>query len=376
MSEKERVLVYPYGIQFSPILRHEELLQYKVASVVAPPGWGIKGDAGKADRGTETGYQVSGNFEIMLMDSDTVLIAKPEIPLDFSKVVKPKIDMAINAGKNIICTIGLKPQIREEIADSCAEHNVRFEYYGYGKMPEHPKSPLFDERDEGLYEIAAPVIYILGISERTNKFEVQLSLREKFIKNGYRVSQIGSRSYCELTGFHSFPEFMFDPSICEADKVILFNRLVKKVEIEEKPDVIIVGVPGAVMPFNHMLTNKFGILPYEVCKAVTPDVAVLCTAFEERKPEYFEIMSNSLKYKLGVEIGCFNMANTKVDTEMSKQERKMIYLPLDSGFIDQRIEDFKKSGYAVYNILNSVDCEGMFNCLVDKLSGNDAVEAI
>jgi peptide maturation system protein (TIGR04066 family) len=132
---------------------------------------------------------------------------------------------------------------------------------------------IFGEDDLTL-DIDTPVIFVLGTGERTNKFEIQLALRENMMKMGYKASQVGTREYCELLGFHSFPRFMFGNGISEISKIASFNRFIKSLERDECPDVIIIGVPRGIMPFNNRLPNGYGILAYEVSQAVTPDSTV------------------------------------------------------------------------------------------------------
>ncbi|MFN1900292.1 hypothetical protein ACK2FY_20460 [Clostridioides difficile] len=40
------------------------------------------------------------------------------------------------------------------------------------------------------------------------------------------------------------PEFMFDDSISSKTKIINFNHFIKDKEVEAKPDLIIIEVPG------------------------------------------------------------------------------------------------------------------------------------
>lgn len=53
-----------------------------------------------------------------------------------------------------------------------------------------------------------PVVFIAGITPYTEKFHVQLALRKHLLDDGYKVSQIGSKAFCNLFGFHAYPAFM------------------------------------------------------------------------------------------------------------------------------------------------------------------------
>jgi peptide maturation system protein (TIGR04066 family) len=372
MNIKERALVYLYNFQSAPLLRHRKLLNdYEIVGVVSLSGWRLNDkDAGYADNGPDIGINISSNFEESLDSCDTIIFCEPGVAIDFENSVMPQIDAAIQAKKNIVCAIPLEEKFKDDIERRCFENDISFKHY-----KQSFDLGIQSIKPECLFTINAPVIFVLGICERTNKFEVQLSLRENFIRMGYKVSQIGTRNYCSLIGFHSFPEFMFSSLLTESNKVTLFNHYIKKIEVEEKADVIIVGIPGAIMPFNDILTNKFGILAYEVCQAVTPDAAILCTPDEEYETESFEKLSKLIGYKFGFNIDCFNIANMKVDYANSRQAKEIIFITLDSKCIDMKIKKYKASNLPVFNILNAGEAENMSRYLIDKLSV-DAAELV
>ena len=171
-----------------------------------------------------------------------------------------------------------------------------------------------------------------------------------------------------MLGFHSFPKFMYDGAIPETNKIVLFNHLVKKIEKEEQPDVIIIGIPGGIMPFNNNLVNHFGIIAYEVSQAVAADSAIFSCHYAEHYSDYFTKLSDLIKYRLGCEINCYNMANVSFDWSNSKYENKMLYTTLDSNFIDEKITDYKTLSTPVFNVHNSRGAGEMAEYIINTLS--------
>lgn len=364
---KEKIIVYPYDEQFSPVLRHKQLLEdYEIAGLVSPMGWGFTGkDAGQADKGSVMGINVSSDFEGRLDQCDAVLFCESRISLDFEKYILKNVIKAVERRKNIIFTMPLTNDAFNTIQNRCDEHGVSFKYYNY-------KSEKVEYQEKGadchtIHDIDTPVIFVLGNGDRTNKFEIQLALRENIQKMGYKISQVGTREYCELFGFHSFPLFMYS-TISEVNKVVLFNRFIKKIEKEETPDVIIIGIPGGIMLFNNNLPNGFGILAYEVCQAVTPDASVFSCHYEDYEKDFFTRMTDTAKKRLGCKVDCFSISNSLVDWQHSNYEKKMIYTSLDTGFVDEKIKKFKKLNIPVFNVLNSGDAGQMADYLINKLS--------
>ncbi|SHJ38143.1 peptide maturation system protein, TIGR04066 family [Clostridium cavendishii DSM 21758] len=373
MKIKNKIVIYPYDIQSTPLLRYRHLLNdYEIIGVVSPKGWGLNNkDASSADGGPNIGIIVNDKLENLFDKCDTVIFIESENKLDFNKVIYPKILKSIDAGKNIICNLELENDILSKIKLRCRENNVSFKY----NFP-HLNSNNSKITSEEIYEINVPVIFVLGITERTNKFNIQLALRDKFLNEGYKVSQIGTKNYCEIFGFHSFPRFMFDPNITENEKIISFNYLIKDIEQAEKPDVIIVGIPGGTFPINKMFTHKFGILALEVSLGIKPDAAVFSVLYEDYYPEYFEQISNSIRYKFGFEVTCFNQSNTQLDWLTSKDQRRLVYNMLDSFFIDKKISNFSNLDKNILNVLNPNSSELIGSLILDNLADNSSIESI
>jgi peptide maturation system protein (TIGR04066 family) len=369
MGEKERLLIYPFSIEGITILRYKDLLcSYHIDSLVCPKGFCFSGmDAGIIDKGPMVGVKVTDEFENELHKIDTVLFIKYDIDLkDWKRDLMDKVRVAADSKKNILCTVELEEDFLVEIKGLCEKSGRFFKYYhGDGKLDNlMPKG-------EKLFEIKTPVIAVYGLSERCRKFDVQLSLRQNLLKQGYSISQVGSRNYCELFGFHPFPKFMFSKGLHESDKIILLNHYVKNLELKEKPDVIIIGIPGGVMPINNDITSYFGITAFEVSQAVLPDAVVFSTLYADYENIYFEKIHTSLKYKLGCEIDCFHISNVQFDYNNFRKDKKESYLTLDYKIIEKKKKKLTDLQWPVFSVLETENAEGMAEFIVDRLARND-----
>jgi peptide maturation system protein (TIGR04066 family) len=170
---------------------------------------------------------------------------------------------------------------------------------------------------------------------------------------------------------------MYSTCLPETKKIILFNNYIKKIEIEEQPDIIVIGIPGGLMPFNKEFYNNFGIFAFEISQAIFPDIAIFSTLYGDYLPIYFEKISLSIRYKLGFEVDFFNLSNNKFDWKGSKDAKSMQYLTLDSELVDLKTQNFKKNNLPVTNILNQEDAKALTDNVIKKLTGNaDIVSAI
>ncbi|MCX7923054.1 MAG: TIGR04066 family peptide maturation system protein [Clostridia bacterium] len=366
---KERVVVYPYDAKFATVLRHRKLCEtLDFVGVASPSGWGLTGkDAGFSDYGSDTGLIVENRFEHLLDLCDTVWFVQSETQIDFEKLIYPKIAQAIQSRKNIICSLDLKGKERG-LKELCIKHNVYLRYFKSTFNLDELKDNMKSRRIQ-FNKFETPIIAVSGCAEGIHKFEIQLALREHLANMGYRVSQIGSRNYCELLGFHSFPGFMYECGISESDKVLLFNDYIKKIELEEVPDIIILGVPGGIMPVHENSTDGFGILHYEVFQAVTPDAAILSILYSTYNEDFFDKLYNIAKYRFGFEIDCCSMANKFLDwVELSNYGIES-YCAMSSSSVDSaKLEYSEKNNIPTFNPLNGDDTYKLTSYLVDKLA--------
>lgn len=175
-------------------------------------------------------------------------------------------------------------------------------------------------------EINVPVISVMGIGYHVSKFDVQLYLRKYFLKHGYRVAQIGSKKISALFGFYSVPDFMFHSQYSNADKIFRFNEFVKKIEVLEKPDVIIIGVPEPILPLNKKHPFSFGICAYEMLNAVDTDYNILMLMNGDYSEEFESEMRNVCKYRYNVELDDFVVSDfTIISNSLYSSELKYAY---------------------------------------------------
>jgi peptide maturation system protein (TIGR04066 family) len=344
-------------------MRHPKLLKgFKIIGLISPCGWGFDGkDAGCVDGGENIGIKITSTFEGVFEKADTIMFTDSPIKLDQSDIYQ-KIKNLLAAGKNIICTIQLESTMIKKLNNIATDKNVYFRYFNQDVNKNQ------NEQYHKLYELKTPIVFIFGLGERTQKFEVQLFLREYIQKQGYSVSQVGSRHYCEILGFHSFPGFLRNKLLSETEKIYLFNNYIKEIERTEKSDIIIIGIPGGVVPFNKEFTNDFGITAYEVCQAITPDVAIMATYCEDYGSNFFDSLFISTQYKLGFSIDCYSLAGVVIDWNKTNQSKIFEYLTLDKEYVHRKKMNLHSTKAPLYNTLDPYELNLMCKYLIHKLS--------
>lgn len=365
MKSKEKAMVYPYDREFASVLRHQNLIcDYEITAAITPNGWGLNGkDASCVDGGQPLDIIVDNDFKNLIGKCDALILSNSVLKLDFKESVYPKIMYAVEHGKRIISTAKFGSKEIEMIEKVCVNKDGIFVQYPLSKDYENY---IYADKIE-IQEIKTPVIFALGVGENTHKFEIQLSLRENLISMGYKVSQVGSRNYCELFDFHSFPKFMFSREYSETEKIKLFNNYIKNIENTENPDVIIIGLPGAIMRINNLDTYDFGVLAFEVSQAVKSDAAILSILYEDYLPTFFEKIAQEIKYKFACDVSCFNYVNSKIDWNYFDYHTKTNCIDVKLELINNKIRELNTT-IPIFNIMNQNEGKKVAEHLVDVLS--------
>lgn len=363
---KKNVLIYPYDNEMSPIVRCETFnSKYNIVAAVSPHGWGYAGkDIGYVDNQAPLGINVETSFDDFVDICDIVIFSQSEHQIDFKKFIYPKMIETINRKKQIISLINNHDL--SDIKNLALEQGVSFTEYDYS---------VFDVVKENAYisNIDTPIVSILGLSENMDKFLIQLMVTERLKQIGYNALLIGSRSYTDLVGGIPFPKFMFENKLSETEKIKNFNRFIKYVETVHRPDIIILGIPGGVLPYNKIINNNFGITAFECMQAITSDFCILSLYSNIYTEEYFTNLQNLFKYRYGSRVDAFNITNKKIDSgEMFYDPDNVRTYTVSNENMDIQVENAREvSGMFIFNA-KAIDAEdAVTNQIIDVLSGEE-----
>lgn len=367
-----RMLIFPYGHDCEPIVRHADMLEqcYVIAALVSPGGWGLAGKKIMVGTGGNV-LPVHENFEEVTEEYDSLFIPPFEVADEaVENRIVDKMLTIIPRLSHVLCAARITDTNRMKLKEVCS-HVGRpctfidiceckgLETYGLAvPTKEYPSLQLMD----------VPVVVVVGLWEKSDKFEVSLSLRERFLRDGYRISQIGSREGCEMMGFHSFPKFMFQKDLDGSVKIPCFNRWIQQIVRREQPDVVLVTIPGASQDFNEQFTRGFGLLHHEVFQAVAPDVLVMCTYYMNKFSEAPEELSRSCKYKFGAPVDVFHISNLFIDVIESEERRSIVTNSIYRETVSQTVaKGSKDSSIPIFNALDSEESDRMYETIIKKM---------
>ena len=345
----EKLLIYPFDYEMLPALdRILDEEQYTVSGIVSFGGWGYIGkDAGNIIYGAAKGLVVSNDFYTELVKCDTVLFCKSDNEIvDFISILE-KMRESLRAKKNIICFYKLDQKIQNELEETAHNEGVYFRIC----ISEYEPSVNYElKRLIKLSDFHASVIFVMGISENTNKYGVELVLHRNFQKAGYHSVLVGSKTYGSFFGDYDIPNFMYDNSVMDYEKPLLFNKFIKEIEKKENPDVIIIGVPGGIMPIDKRNTNRFGMMAYQISCALPADVTFLCNHFNFFDDNYFNYINPLMKYRFGKEIDCMFVNNSVIDLINEDVQGEVSFIHVFPEKVTQEVKRIAKK-----NVFSDID---------------------
>jgi peptide maturation system protein (TIGR04066 family) len=356
MNEINKIaVIYPIKKEYVEIIKYKNMLKgFEKIIPVSLVGQGIEHrDVGEFIKGEPLGMEVTSDFETSIQDATEIIFT------EFSELVYEKMIYSMEQKKNIICLFKLEDEVEVLIIQTCKNKGITYKNYC------NSKEVYPEVKDNKLHKINVPILLICGISEYTNKFELQLKARNEFLKRGYNVSQVGSKEYSRLFGMHNFPEFMFS-NMQDVDKIYRFNSYIKEIENTEEPEILIIGVPGGAMQYDADHPNGFGIINYLVSNALTVDVTMLSLAFNEYDESFWDFAENYMKYRYEYPVQSFHLSNIFHDVygdERNDQER-LVYI--NQNKVNEKIASFDRKD--VFNLNNEEAFIKTVDEIIDYLS--------
>jgi peptide maturation system protein (TIGR04066 family) len=370
--KNKKIMFYPATSEVVALVR-SEMFQLNLEDIIIcdDKGSGLEGkDIAIIDGKAEIGCTITDDFEKAVKESDIVIFTRMGYSIDDSKRLNTKKMYVKNQNKKLIdffdssllekSFMDTTSIIKVEIMDGVKYELTGKDYY----------------KAEGLLDIEVPVIGIAALSEKTGKFELQLGLVALLEKSGYNVSWISSNYLSAILDRESFPRFMLSKDMDDCEQILFFNRYLKYIEKKEKPDVIVIGIPGAIMPCTKKITGDFGILSEKVFRAVSPDYLVLNTFFEYFSDEYLDEMKKYVKYNFGCPLNAIYVNNRRVDwedSEMTNNNDVTSYM-IEKNKVINAFKFLKKDNELV--LLNNLEEENisvLINDIIECLSEDDSV---
>lgn len=360
-----RVAIYPYDYEMQPYLRYNSMLKdVKLEVLLTPNGWGL-------EHGQLCGYKVQTKLsEIDYQSLDAIWITDSVNSLQ-DKQIYEIVEEFLKHNKQIILSRHLQKKTYDDL--------VKLVNKFTGNLVDLLQSEQYmnvDTIPAKLYDIYTPIISVAGIGERTDKFLLQLAVKDYLEKQGYHVILVSSRdNSMYLDNVYALPVFM-NEVISSEYKIFLYNHFIKKIEEEEKPEVIIIGIPGEIMPISKVQPGHFGIHAFQILNAVNPDFLIMSLYGNEISGKYVKELKQIMKYKFVSNIDCFYLCNYAQDVFTVNRSRPIEYFLINEKDKKHLRDNLKVEVEPEEKIYIDTEIEMLGQYIIDCLHENFETEVL
>ena len=177
---------------------------------------------------------------------------------------------AIKYGKNIVSFDNLDYYYMND--------KIVSDYISQGKIycPKINSLDIPHNQRGKLYDISTPIIGVFGTGSKQGKFTLQMELRDRFIKNGYKVGQIGTEPSSILFGMDKVYPMGYNSSveITRFDSVQLINKYLHEISMKGT-DIIIGGSQSNCVPIALSNEEYIPLKQLDFIVGLNPDVVIL-----------------------------------------------------------------------------------------------------
>ena len=359
--EKKKMAIYPFNnecIVFSEFV-NEISDKYIFCEAAAPRSWYYSSKKINTSKGEYTVKNSIRDFEqkcdvLLIPDFGELFFAEESIAKEICKHTDKFSEIISDAYFSEDSIMMIEEKCK---ATGCTFRNLK-------NISDNIKLP---EISQYICRNNVPIIAVAGTWDNTDKFFVQLQLKRKLETIGYKVSLIASREYAELFGAHRFPEFMLCQHQPENIKPVVFSEYIHKLEETEKPDVIIVGVPGPIHSLSEKVTKGFGILPYITFQSICPDFFIYCSLLFDKK-EIMEDEGMLCAYRLGVYPDIVHVSRLSVKIDEQASSAGYVKTRKDKEPVNRIIDEINSSKKIVAIDLTDNECiDMMMETIENKL---------
>lgn len=242
----------------------------------------------------------------------------------------------------------------------------KIDNYCFSNQYEHKKIEKLsiDNYDNFLHDINVLVIYCIGETDDNQQIDVQLQIHKEFAKHGYNVVSYSYNDNTNLFGFVNISSIINN----EDKKTLIFkyNYLLWQTSRKKDTDLIIVSIPGGIMPYSNKLVGNFGLISYYMALEATPDYAVYNACYGEYKKEFFIEFNNIFKYRFGYEVDSWFMTNRLFDKLESVEHLNIVLRNVMKETYKSKIEEYSRKGFE-FKTIQTIANDARYSLVEDNV---------
>ncbi len=352
-------MVFPFDREAMPFTRGFKMQD--MTEIVSLVSLRSLGHVGEKYQCSDSCLTVSADFTSELEKCDSVIIVNNWNKIDYEGLILPRIEEAAKKNKTVIVARDLSGDDYKKTADMVG--NIVF------LSP--PSLNVTDDFD--FKENSTPVIAVAGLTAYNEKLEIMLALKDALENRDYRVLLISPRTEAQLFGGESYFKEFFEGGMNETEKVYMFNSYIHALEKVYAPDIIILGIPGAIMTLNPVFSGDFAILSTEIFEAVKPDYLIVSFPYMESDTEGYIYFGEAIRQKYGFPADMYHLSGFMIDNLDSISSRKLslVSLPEEEVFNAVKAVNFDR----LFTYKSRAHLERCAEDIIRKLTG-DYIEIV
>lgn len=335
---KENAALFPFDKNILPVARHFRSLQniYELQKVIAWSGCGAIGkDAAFICNQPAIGITITDQLTENNSEWDTLIVDCTSI--DTAR--KSSDDM-----ENLFRACLEKNKKILLIADDA--HYCR--YYGalHEKYPDRIcclDNSLSVQRNHfrniQYVPLSTPVLLIGGLVKTGDTLEILLSLKEQFDAHDRKISCITGNNLGMLFGCHSYTHIFENGDYSEERKILELNQFTRDIIEAERPELVVIEAPDAVMKFSNLVPNGFGIQTYMVTQALNPDFCICSMPNDLVNPSFINHLIQGMLKHSGLNVYAVYASNVIVDFSDALQDQALSYLYIDMNEVSNTLKN-------------------------------------
>lgn len=354
---KEKVIIYPVNDEVRAFIEFSEIrTDIEVKKCCVPQSWYAYGKT--ISFGSNRIVEIEAIEEsIANLEVESIIVLNNIVGFDFNILICPYLQSIEEFNKKLHFAVPLNEQ-ETKILDTAG---IQFDVFA-----SRVSDMKIEVSDKRILKIATPIVAVLGMFEYTDKSDTVLYVHNYLKRKGYNVKTVLTQN--NMLGFpdcYSFPSEMLNNNYTEAEKIIYFNHYIRKIEIKEKPDVIVIGIPGEIMALDERHNGNFGIMPFLIGNAVNCDYAILNVFANFSSKEFVEQLNSACRDKYLIDINAVVVSKMVLDvTTINTEKLKVYYIEHPVMDIDERFfyERKNKNGISLgSDILETLSGYGSYS---------------
>ena len=343
MNSNVNVMIYPYKKDYSELVYYyTEVLNQTIVLI-----------SGCFYEEMGPNINMFQNFSQGLENSETVIFTYSSLEeIDYNNI-----ESAVCGKKKII----VSNKIYNFLPTSLSRYVSKTFGYNLSNYKEDPFANLF--------RMNIPIIGISGMGSNAEKTLTQIELSRFFESCGYKVCNIASKEYASLIGMNPLPSYLFENQNSVEEKVIGLNRYIYSICQHENYDVIVITVPGGIIPLNPFSYGDIGVMNFIFSNALRFDINILNIYAQNTNKKFINEIKKICMWKYAYTMPRIIMTHTGY--YINSDDKKEIYIKESESQIENLYEEIQGENRLTKFYKNSrKDIQKMGRSIIRELQEN------